>query len=110
MTDKTKVARAWIIIKLRVNQKEEVISVLKWQKSLNQVEEHIVQLYLATQLHPSDMISYLKWRNNNWLNYKPKVDKNKITIWHTPYLLAKQVKNLKVNTINWAESWSWEEF
>lgn len=107
MEKEIRISRAWLVTYMSYNRYKKlngkVLSVLKWQKSPNQVAEHITQLYVDNWLYPSERISFLKNRHYEGLAYKPvctkKGGKVVIIIGHDPQLKARQVKNLKV-TIN----------
>ncbi|MFA5842340.1 MAG: hypothetical protein WC882_01530 [Candidatus Gracilibacteria bacterium] len=114
MIKNIKVSRAWIVTYQSYNRykklNNKVLSVLKWQKSLKQIVEHLTQLYVDNRLSPSEKIGFLRNRNCEGLAYGPKINRTKnntdiITIGHDPILEARQVKNLEVKD----EKWSWEE-
>jgi hypothetical protein len=100
-----KVRRAWLITSVshKKNQ-EKVVSVLKYQKSLRQIEECITQLYIDT-LYPSERITYLRNKNNEGLPCVPIYNKNGYSIGHEPHLHARQVRNLRADN----ENLTWEE-
>ena len=110
MNKNDKVGRSWIITYISHSKKinGKVVSVLKYQKSIFQIVQHITQLYVDS-LYPLEKIAFLKNRDNKGLIDKPRTTiKNgeaTITIGHDPYLFARQVKNLKVNN----KQLAWDE-
>ncbi len=110
-----KVGRAWIVTTESANRKfsKKVISVLKYQKSEDQMAEHITQLYVDQHLIPSEKISFLKSSGYKGIAYHPRVTrKNRKTIVTIGHMMlgARQVKNLRVTRDNKRrECFEWDE-
>jgi len=102
------IKRAWLITLVSYKNKGKVVSVLKYQKSGNQIFEYVTQLYVNS-IYPSDNIAFLKNRGTDGLVNKPRLRIIKgqpvITIGHEPYFFARQVKNLRV----YNEKFAWDE-
>lgn len=110
-----KVGRAWIVTYQSFTRykhlNNKIISVLKWQKSLNQIIEHVTQLYVDNWLSPYEKVVFLKERDFEGLIYKPIISRKykQVTIGHDPKLEARQVKNLKATENGNRGKWSYEE-
>lgn len=106
-----KIGRAWIITLESHKNDEKILAVLKYQKSIRQIEEYILCFYIG-MLHPSEILLSLSNRGKSGdeypgLPYPPDIEyrKNSVTIGHEPYLYARQVKNLHVENgkLKWDE-------
>lgn len=108
--------RAWIIQKVWTKESNEVVSILKRQKSFNQIGSYLKQIYIDNELNIIDKFlitknykDYFEWKSNP-LNLKWNLKAKTITIWHNPFYIAKKVKNIKINNMEcWNEILTWEE-
>ena len=120
MKNNKKISSTWLITYEAQSDRykkldNKILAILKYQKSVDQIEDIVCQLYVSNVLSPVEQLGYLKYRQQEGLPYKTilkyKGKKTNVRIGHNPTIYARKVKNLRyVVNKKGEEKLLWDEF